>query len=192
MSAIARQTARSKGVPPAGARGSAKPVRLPAKYAASCSAARLRCGLVESGPAGPSNRTNRMPCSSAATPSGPIGEGTDAQSIPPSSARGHGACTGVLLSISGPSGAPRPPPPAPEAPPEMSGIVVTFLALGGFALLMLVLSMLGGHLHLGHLHLGHMHLHLGHGHIQVGHGGGTDLSLPVIAGFLGALGFGGA
>src|SRR5256885_2188367 len=74
----------------------------------------------------------------------------------------------------------------------MSGIVVTFLALGGFALLMLVLSMLGGHLHLGHLHLGHMHLHLGHGHVQVGHGGGTDLSLPVIAGFLGALGFGGA
>jgi membrane protein implicated in regulation of membrane protease activity len=75
----------------------------------------------------------------------------------------------------------------------MSGIVVTFLALGGFALLMLVLSMIGGHLHLGHLHIGQVHLHIGHGHFHLGHaGGGTDLSLPVIAGFLGALGFGGA
>jgi membrane protein implicated in regulation of membrane protease activity len=83
----------------------------------------------------------------------------------------------------------------------MSGIVFTFLALGGFALLMLLLSLLGGHshlddLHLGHLHLGHLHLghlHIDHGHVQVGHGdGGTELSLPVIAGFLGALGFGGA
>jgi membrane protein implicated in regulation of membrane protease activity len=70
----------------------------------------------------------------------------------------------------------------------MSGIVVTFLALGGFALLLLVLSLIGGgHLHVGHLHLGH--IHLGHG----GHGHGTpELSLPVIAGFLGAFGFGGA
>ncbi len=73
----------------------------------------------------------------------------------------------------------------------MSGIVLTFLALGGFALVMLVLSMIGGHLHLGHLHIGHVHVHLGHLHL--GHtDGGTDLSLPVIAGFLGALGFGGA
>src|SRR2546421_9715420 len=75
----------------------------------------------------------------------------------------------------------------------MSGIVLTFLALGGFALLMLILSMVGGHLHLGHLHIGHVHLHIGHGHFHLGHGdAGTDLSLPVIAGFLGALGFGGA
>ena len=75
----------------------------------------------------------------------------------------------------------------------MSGIVLTFLALGGFALVMLVLSMIGGHLHLGHLHIGHVHVHLGHGHFHIGHAdGGTDLSLPVIAGFLGALGFGGA
>src|SRR5581483_2110208 len=73
----------------------------------------------------------------------------------------------------------------------MSGIVITFLALGGFALLLLVLSLVGGgHLHIGHLHVGHLHvghLHLGH------HGHGTpELSLPVISGFLGAFGFGGA
>jgi membrane protein implicated in regulation of membrane protease activity len=75
----------------------------------------------------------------------------------------------------------------------MSGIVITFLALGGFALLLLVLSMIGGHLHLGHLHVGHVHFHVGHGHFHLGHAdGGTDLSLPVIAGFLGAFGFGGA
>jgi len=82
----------------------------------------------------------------------------------------------------------------------MSGIVITFLALGGFALLLLVLSLVGsshlhvGHLHLGHLHLGHLHLghmHVGSGHLG-GHDGGTELSLPVIAGFLGAFGFAGA
>ena len=78
----------------------------------------------------------------------------------------------------------------------MSAIIVTFLAIGGFALLLLVLSLLGGnHPHLGHLHVGHFHLHLGHlhiGHAHVGgHDGGTELSMPVIAGFLGAFGFGG-
>jgi membrane protein implicated in regulation of membrane protease activity len=82
----------------------------------------------------------------------------------------------------------------------MSGIVVTFLALGGFALLLLALSLIGGsHLHLGHLHLGDVHLghvHLGHLHLGNGHVGGSDggaeLSLPVISGFLGAFGFAGA
>jgi membrane protein implicated in regulation of membrane protease activity len=84
----------------------------------------------------------------------------------------------------------------------MSAVVV-FLIIGGFALLLLVLSLLGGgHLHLGHFHVGHLHLghlHLGHahlGHAGGGHGGGgnggAELSLPVIAGFLGAFGFGGA
>src|SRR5438105_15130012 len=68
----------------------------------------------------------------------------------------------------------------------MSGIVVTFLALGGFALLLLILSLIGGsHLHLGHAHIGHFRL-------GAGHHGGAELSLPVIAGFLGAFGFGGA
>jgi membrane protein implicated in regulation of membrane protease activity len=81
--------------------------------------------------------------------------------------------------------------------------VVVFLIIGGFALLLLLLSLVGGgHLHLGHFHVGHLHLghfHLGHfhlGHAHVGHAGGgnggAELSLPVIAGFLGAFGFGGA
>jgi membrane protein implicated in regulation of membrane protease activity len=80
----------------------------------------------------------------------------------------------------------------------MGALVVTFLAIGGFALLLLVLALLGGgHLHVGHLHIGH--LHIGHAHLgaggagpdAVGHGG-VELSLPVIAGFLGAFGFGAA
>jgi membrane protein implicated in regulation of membrane protease activity len=76
--------------------------------------------------------------------------------------------------------------------------VVVFLIIGGFALLLLLLSLVGGgHLHLGHFHVGHFHLghfHLGHAHVgHVGGGnGGAELSLPVIAGFLGAFGFGGA
>ena len=76
--------------------------------------------------------------------------------------------------------------------------VVVFLIIGGFALLLLLLSLVGGgHLHLGHFHVGHVHLghfHLGHAHVgHVGGGnGGAELSLPVIAGFLGAFGFGGA
>ena len=82
----------------------------------------------------------------------------------------------------------------------MTGLVVTFLAIGGFALLLLVLSLVGGHLHLGHIHLGHLHLghfhlghlHLGHGGSAGGHGNGTELTLPSIAGFLGAFGFAGA
>lgn len=100
----------------------------------------------------------------------------------------------------------------------MGALPGTFLVIGGFSLLLLVLSLLGGgrlhlgrlhlgHLHLGHIHLSHIHLghtHLGHlrlGHLRLGHpptgpapveSGGTELSLPVLAGFLGAFGFGGA
>jgi len=76
--------------------------------------------------------------------------------------------------------------------------VVVFLIIGGFALLLLLLSLVGGgHLHLGHFHVGHLHLghfHLGHAHVgHVGGGnGGAELSVPGIAGFLGAFGFGGA
>jgi hypothetical protein len=66
----------------------------------------------------------------------------------------------------------------------MTVLTVTFLSIGGFALLLLLLSLLGGHVHLGHLHLGHGH--------AAGHGLGVELSLPVIAGFLGMFGFGGA
>ncbi len=78
----------------------------------------------------------------------------------------------------------------------MDAVTITFLAIGCFSLLLLVLSLVGGHVHLGHLHLGHLHI----GHLHVGAhagtagdtGGGIELTLPAIAGFLGALGFGGA
>ena len=67
-----------------------------------------------------------------------------------------------------------------------------------------VFQLIGGHLHLGHVHLGHVdlgHADLGHVHTGgAGHvgpdgqpsGGGLQLTLPVIAGFLGAFGFAGA
>jgi membrane protein implicated in regulation of membrane protease activity len=92
----------------------------------------------------------------------------------------------------------------------MDAVTVTFLAVGCFALLLLVLSLVGGHLHVGHMHLDHLHL----GHADLGHlgnlhtggtsgagnlgpdgqpsGGGLQLTLPVIAGFLGTFGFAGA
>ena len=74
----------------------------------------------------------------------------------------------------------------------MSAVAGTFLAIGGFSLLLLALSLVGARLHLGHVHFGHWHI--GHWHIGNFHGshGGVELSLPVIAGFLGAFGFGGA
>jgi membrane protein implicated in regulation of membrane protease activity len=75
----------------------------------------------------------------------------------------------------------------------MNQVTGTFLGIGCFSLLLLILSLVGGgHLHLGHLHVGH--LHIGHaGHAQAAHGeGGFNLTLPVIAGFIGAFGFGGA
>ena len=84
----------------------------------------------------------------------------------------------------------------------MDAVVGTFLVIGGVSLLLLVLSLFGGRVHLGHMHIGHVHIghvHLGHphvGHVHVGQAGagpqGTELSLPVIAGFIGAFGFGGA
>ncbi|HKT05849.1 MAG TPA: NfeD family protein [Rugosimonospora sp.] len=74
----------------------------------------------------------------------------------------------------------------------MDAVTVTFLAIGGFALLLLILSLLGGHLHLGHVHLGHLHLGHLHGGQVGGPGGGFELTLPAIAGFLGAFGFSGA
>ena len=76
----------------------------------------------------------------------------------------------------------------------MDAITVTFLAIGGLAVLLMILSLVGGHLHVGHLDLGHLHLHLGHlhvGHVDAVHGGG-ELTLPSIAGFIGAFGFAGA
>jgi hypothetical protein len=72
----------------------------------------------------------------------------------------------------------------------MSAVTTIFLGIGCLSLLVLTLSLVGGHLHLGHLHVGHLHL----GHLHVGHGGhgGVNLTLPALAGFLGAFGFGGA
>lgn len=75
----------------------------------------------------------------------------------------------------------------------MSAVVAVLLGIGGFALLLLVLALAGGHLHLGHVHIGHLrvgHVHIGHP--QAGQTPGAEVSLPVIAGFLGAFGFGGA
>jgi len=73
-------------------------------------------------------------------------------------------------------------------------VTITFLIVGGFGLFLLASSVLfGSHFHLGHAHF---HLHLPF-HFRT-HGGGahpaTDaaLSLPSIAGFIGAFGFGGA
>jgi membrane protein implicated in regulation of membrane protease activity len=73
----------------------------------------------------------------------------------------------------------------------MDAVTITFLAIGSFSLLLLLLSLVGGHTHLGHVDLGHLHI----GHAHVGHSGdapgGIELTLPAIAGFLGAFGFGG-
>jgi membrane protein implicated in regulation of membrane protease activity len=78
----------------------------------------------------------------------------------------------------------------------MGAAVVTFLSIGGFAVALLALSVVGGRTHLGHIHLGHLHLghlHLGHlhlGRLHMGHpSGGRELSMPVLAGFLGTFGF---
>jgi hypothetical protein len=71
-------------------------------------------------------------------------------------------------------------------------VTITFLIVGGFGLFLLAASVLfGSHPHLDlHLHI-HLpfHWHLGH----AGHSGSdTAFSLPSIAGFIGAFGFGGA
>jgi membrane protein implicated in regulation of membrane protease activity len=72
----------------------------------------------------------------------------------------------------------------------MDAVTATFLAIGCFALLLLALSLVGGHFHLGHLHLGHVHI----GAVHIGHagGGGLRLTLPGLAGFVGMFGFAGA
>jgi len=80
-------------------------------------------------------------------------------------------------------------------------VTTTFLVIGGFGLFLLAAALVGGgHAHIGHVHLHlpfHVRTHVGHGH--VGHSGtdghsadGTAFSLPSIAGFIGAFGFGGA
>lgn len=73
-------------------------------------------------------------------------------------------------------------------------MTTTFLIVGGFGLFLLTASVVfGSHFHFGHIHL-HVHLPFhAHGAGHVGHPG-TDaaFSLPSIAGFIGAFGFGGA
>ncbi len=72
-------------------------------------------------------------------------------------------------------------------------MTTTFLVIGAIGLVLLLSSVaFGGHVHIGHLHI-HVPIHL-HTHVAGGHDGGTDtaLSLPSIAGFIGAFGFGGA
>jgi hypothetical protein len=76
-------------------------------------------------------------------------------------------------------------------------VTTTFLVIGGIGLFMLVASVVSGaHVHIGHFHLHlpmHVRTHAGGGHVG-GHHSGSDtaLSLPSIAGFIGAFGFGGA
>jgi membrane protein implicated in regulation of membrane protease activity len=75
-------------------------------------------------------------------------------------------------------------------------VTTTFLVIGGIGVFLLAASLLfGSHVHVGHLHFhlpAHWHLEHGHGG-HVGHDGSdTAFSLPSIAGFIGAFGFGGA
>jgi membrane protein implicated in regulation of membrane protease activity len=83
-----------------------------------------------------------------------------------------------------------------EEPNHVDATTITFLGIGGFALVLLLLSVIGGHdIHIGHIDLGAGHG--GGGHAGGSTGGGADgtgfqLTLPAIAGFIGAFGFGGA
>lgn len=72
--------------------------------------------------------------------------------------------------------------------------VTAFLVIGGFGVFLLAASLVFG----SHLHIGHVHFHLP-GNWHLGHGGhgpqaasDTAFSLPAVAGFVGAFGFGGA
>src|SRR5690242_2104033 len=73
----------------------------------------------------------------------------------------------------------------------MDAVTVSFLATGGVALVLMLLSFTGRRAHVGRLHLGRLHL----GRLRLGRlhaGPGRDLTLPALAGFLGMFGFGGA
>src|SRR5262245_57016557 len=75
----------------------------------------------------------------------------------------------------------------------MDAVTVSFLATGGLALVLMLLSFTGRRTHLGRLHLGRLHV----GHVRAvapaGHTtAGWELTLPAMAGFLGMFGFGGA
>jgi membrane protein implicated in regulation of membrane protease activity len=76
-------------------------------------------------------------------------------------------------------------------PWRRDAVTTTFLIVGGFGLLMLAGSVFHG----GHLHFGHVHFHLP-SRLHIGHSTHPSteaaLSLPSVAGFIGAFGFGGA
>ena len=72
--------------------------------------------------------------------------------------------------------------------------VTAFLVIGGFGVFLLAASLVfGSHLHVGHVHF---HLpadwHIGHAGHGPHAGSDTAFSLPAVAGFVGAFGFGGA
>jgi membrane protein implicated in regulation of membrane protease activity len=65
-------------------------------------------------------------------------------------------------------------------------VTTTFLVIGAIGIFLLIASLFSG-AHVGHLHLPiHLHTHTHTGHSD------TAISLPSIAGFIGAFGFGGA
>ena len=80
----------------------------------------------------------------------------------------------------------------------MDAVTVSFLATGGVALVLMLLSFTGRRAHLGRLDLGRLHL----GRLRVGPvravaragrtAAGWELTLPVMARFLRMFGFGGA
>ena len=67
----------------------------------------------------------------------------------------------------------------------MDAVTVSFLATGGVAIVLMLLSFTGRRAHLGRAHFrAHFRLRA--------RAGGRDLTLPALAGFLGMFGFGGA
>jgi membrane protein implicated in regulation of membrane protease activity len=79
---------------------------------------------------------------------------------------------------------------AQEAKPV--DVTIAFLIIGGCGLLLLAASIgFGAHVHLGHLHEP-LHWHVGHGGHDGSSGSDAAFSLPSVAGFIGAFGFGGA
>jgi membrane protein implicated in regulation of membrane protease activity len=75
-------------------------------------------------------------------------------------------------------------------------MTTTFLVIGGIGIFLLAASLASGaHMHIGHVHFHlpfHFRSHIGHAGHTGGHGSDTAFSLPSIAGFIGAFGFGGA
>jgi hypothetical protein len=69
----------------------------------------------------------------------------------------------------------------------MDGVTVTFLGIGAFALFLLAMSLTGGR-----LHIGRFRPRVGRVRLRSRGAGSHYLTLPAVAGFVGAFGFGGA